>query len=246
GPFPGERVGRAEGAREGPQRTSVQAHARLYGAVGLVELHGGGRHPHQRKAAPTGRRRHHRAALHARGLRKQPAAGDEFLAAGDRAGRLRAVRLETEHVVSPQAARGRHLPGPATHSWQSLARRRARAGRLARRPCRPHSEPTGQSRPLRRCPIWSLFRQLQGDAESMKQILLLSTVCLFISFWQLFASDPGTGDWPMWGGTPDRNMISLMKGIPTSWDIKTRKNVKWLAQLGSQSYGNPVGSGGQG
>src|SRR5258705_6968058 len=25
------------------------------------------------------------------------------------------------------------------------------------------------------------------------------------------ASDPGGGDWPMWGGTPDRNMISNMK-----------------------------------
>src|SRR5712692_1197714 len=79
----------------------------------------------------------------------------------------------------------------------------------------------------------------------MKRIILLSTVCLFISFWLLFASDPGTSDWPMWGGTPDRNMVSLMKGIPTAWDIKTKQNVKWMAQLGSQSYGNPVESGGQ-
>ena len=58
------------------------------------------------------------------------------------------------------------------------------------------------------------------------------------------ASDPGTGDWPMWGGTPDRNMVSNMKGLPTSWDVKTKKNVKWVAQLGSQSYGNVVVSGG--
>ncbi len=54
------------------------------------------------------------------------------------------------------------------------------------------------------------------------------------------ASDPGTGDWPMWGGTPDRNMVSPMKGLPTSWDIASKKNVKWVATLGSQSYGNPV------
>src|SRR6266550_7975639 len=59
------------------------------------------------------------------------------------------------------------------------------------------------------------------------------------------ASDPGSGDWPMWGGTPDRNMVSNMKGLPTSWDVKTKKNVKWVAQLGSQSYGNPVVAGGQ-
>src|SRR5580693_2355550 len=57
-------------------------------------------------------------------------------------------------------------------------------------------------------------------------------------------SDPDTGDWPMWGGTPDRNMVSHMKGLPTEWDIKTKKNVKWVAELGSQSYGNPVVAGG--
>jgi outer membrane protein assembly factor BamB len=58
------------------------------------------------------------------------------------------------------------------------------------------------------------------------------------------ASEPGTGNWPMWGGTPDRNMVSDMKGLPTDWDVKTKKNVKWVAKLGSQSYGNPVVAGG--
>src|SRR6188768_950600 len=57
-------------------------------------------------------------------------------------------------------------------------------------------------------------------------------------------SDPGTGDWPMWGGTPDRNMVSNMKGLPIEWDVKTKKNVKWVADLGSQSYGNAVVAGG--
>jgi outer membrane protein assembly factor BamB len=58
------------------------------------------------------------------------------------------------------------------------------------------------------------------------------------------ASETGTGDWPMWGGTPDRNMVSAMKGLPGEWDVKTGKNIKWVAKLGSQSYGNPVVSGG--
>jgi outer membrane protein assembly factor BamB len=58
------------------------------------------------------------------------------------------------------------------------------------------------------------------------------------------ASDPSSGDWPMWGGTPDRNMVSSMKGLPTEWDVKTKKNIKWSAALGSQSYGNPVVGGG--
>ena len=79
----------------------------------------------------------------------------------------------------------------------------------------------------------------------MKRTILLSAVCLFASLWLSFASDPGTGDWPMWGGTPERNMVLPMKGIPTSWDIKANKNVKWVAQLGSQSYGNPVVASGQ-
>src|SRR6266481_1057293 len=61
----------------------------------------------------------------------------------------------------------------------------------------------------------------------------------------VWASEPNAGgDWPMWGGTPDRNMVSSMKGIPTTWDVKTKKNVKWVVELGSQSYGNPVVAGG--
>jgi len=82
----------------------------------------------------------------------------------------------------------------------------------------------------------------------MKKILLaLAIVAVAAGAFRLKAeatSDPGTGDWPMWGGTPDRNMVSNMKGLPTEWDIKTKKNVKWVAELGSQSYGNPVVAGG--
>ena len=50
----------------------------------------------------------------------------------------------------------------------------------------------------------------------------------------------GVKDWPMWGGSPDRNMVSDAKGLPTTWDVKTGANIKWVAALGSQSYGNPV------
>src|SRR5947207_11239993 len=79
----------------------------------------------------------------------------------------------------------------------------------------------------------------------MKRSILISCSCLFGSILLLWASDPGIGDWPMWGGTPDRNMVSKMKGLPTSWDVKSGKNVKWIGELGSQSYGNPVVAGGQ-
>ena len=59
----------------------------------------------------------------------------------------------------------------------------------------------------------------------------------------LLASDPKK-DWPMWGGTNDRNMLSAMKGAPTTWDIAKKTNVKWMSALGSQTYGNPVVSDG--
>ena len=77
-------------------------------------------------------------------------------------------------------------------------------------------------------------------------IIASALVVAIVSFTQFVsASDPGNGDWPMWGGTADRNMVSSLKGMPVSWDVKTKKNVKWIATLGSQSYGNPVIAGGQ-
>jgi outer membrane protein assembly factor BamB len=75
-------------------------------------------------------------------------------------------------------------------------------------------------------------------------VILFLVVVIAVGPSRFVASEPGTGDWPMWGGTPDRNMVSSMKGLPTEWDVKTKKNVKWSAQLGSQSYGNPIVAGG--
>src|SRR5436309_14584211 len=84
------------------------------------------------------------------------------------------------------------------------------------------------------CALW-----LKPRALLVAIIVVLGTTPARLS-----GSDPGSGDWPMWGGTPDRNMVSNMKGLPADWDIKTKKNVKWVAGLGSQSYGNPVVAGG--
>ena len=67
----------------------------------------------------------------------------------------------------------------------------------------------------------------------MRRIILSAVVVLA-------ASSAVSADWPMWGGTPSRNMVSTMTGLPTTWDVKTGKNVKWVAELGSQSYGNPT------
>jgi outer membrane protein assembly factor BamB len=67
----------------------------------------------------------------------------------------------------------------------------------------------------------------------MRRIILSSALILL-------ATSAISADWPMWGGTPSRNMVSDMKGLPTTWDVKTGKNVKWVAELGSQAYGNPT------
>jgi outer membrane protein assembly factor BamB len=50
-------------------------------------------------------------------------------------------------------------------------------------------------------------------------------------------------DWPMFGGTPERNMVNLAaRGIPDDWSVEEGKlkNVKWTAELGTKSYGGPV------
>jgi outer membrane protein assembly factor BamB len=47
-------------------------------------------------------------------------------------------------------------------------------------------------------------------------------------------------DWPMWGGTPQRNMTSAIKDLPGSWDAKNGTNIKWKVPLASASNGNPV------
>jgi outer membrane protein assembly factor BamB len=78
----------------------------------------------------------------------------------------------------------------------------------------------------------------------MKKHLLVVLTIFAAGTFSAAVSDPGSTDWPMWGGTADRNLVSNMKGLPIAWDVKTKKNVKWVAELGSQAYGNPVVAGG--
>jgi outer membrane protein assembly factor BamB len=88
-------------------------------------------------------------------------------------------------------------------------------------------------------------RSQKSNIRSAKsKAAALAAVFCLLSSAVVSASDPGTGDWPMWGGTPDRNMTSNMKGLPTTWDVASKKNVRWVANLGSQAYGNPTVSGG--
>ncbi len=58
-----------------------------------------------------------------------------------------------------------------------------------------------------------------------------------------------TGDWPMYGGTPARNMVNtLAKDIPTEWGTKAgEKNIKWVQEIGKDGgrYLPPAIAGGQ-
>ena len=49
----------------------------------------------------------------------------------------------------------------------------------------------------------------------------------------------------MFGNTFDRNMVSPETGLPADWDVKTGRNVKWWADVGSQAYAGPVVFGGK-
>jgi outer membrane protein assembly factor BamB len=52
--------------------------------------------------------------------------------------------------------------------------------------------------------------------------------------------------WIMFGGTLSRNMVSTeAANLPEKWDADKKENVKWITELGSQSYGNPTLAGGK-
>jgi outer membrane protein assembly factor BamB len=86
--------------------------------------------------------------------------------------------------------------------------------------------------------------------SSLRSLLPLSGALLCGAVVTVTAS---AQDWPQWGGNDaGRNMYSPAKGLPSAIqpgkfkpnseeiDLTTTKNVKWIAKLGSQSYGNPV------
>jgi len=48
------------------------------------------------------------------------------------------------------------------------------------------------------------------------------------------------GDQPQWGQRHSRNMVSAERGLPVDCDPKTRRNVRWVAELGTSTYSTPV------
>jgi outer membrane protein assembly factor BamB len=54
-----------------------------------------------------------------------------------------------------------------------------------------------------------------------------------------------TDRWPMFGGSPDRNMVSPVKNVTIDFSLEGGDRLLWTAQLGSQTYGNPIVAGGK-
>ena len=64
-------------------------------------------------------------------------------------------------------------------------------------------------------------------------------------------------DSPQWGGSATRNHVAEATNIPTDWDVgqfdentdrwleSSARNIRWVARLGSQTYGTPVVAGGK-
>lgn len=59
------------------------------------------------------------------------------------------------------------------------------------------------------------------------------------------ATRPTVDAWPLWGGSPARNPVSPAIDIPAEWDLQKKENIRWVAPLGTQSYGGPVVAGGK-
>lgn len=82
---------------------------------------------------------------------------------------------------------------------------------------------------------------------AMNYLLLLAIV----------ASAVSAADWPMFGRTPDRNMVAEETGLPDTFtpgrraedgrtiDLAGSANVAWAVRLGSQAFGLPTVSGGR-
>ncbi|MFN7560502.1 MAG: PQQ-binding-like beta-propeller repeat protein, partial [Prosthecobacter sp.] len=52
-------------------------------------------------------------------------------------------------------------------------------------------------------------------------------------------------DQPQWGRAWTRNLVSDEKNLPDSFDPETKKNVKWVVDLGTQSHSTPMVAGGR-
>ena len=77
--------------------------------------------------------------------------------------------------------------------------------------------------------------------KKLKTPLLLASAVALLLAGQFLPISASENDPPaMFGGTPERNMISDETGLPSNWDVETGKNILWRTKLGSQTYAGPL------
>ncbi|MHB8519798.1 MAG: outer membrane protein assembly factor BamB family protein [Limisphaerales bacterium] len=70
-------------------------------------------------------------------------------------------------------------------------------------------------------------------------MLLLSLGC------GIWTGSARAADQPQWGQAWSRNMVSAEKNLPESFDLKTGRNIKWIAEIGTESHSTPIIAGGR-
>ena len=87
-------------------------------------------------------------------------------------------------------------------------------------------------------------------------LLLLLSIGVPVVGAEKSGSDRSPADWPEWGGSSLRNNVSDAQDLSHEWDPgrfdfrtgrwkgESAQHIKWVARLGSESYGSPVISGG--
>ena len=80
--------------------------------------------------------------------------------------------------------------------------------------------------------------------------VVLRTTVVALTWW--IVSPAAAQEWPQWGRNDTRNMVSLATHLPSSFmpgtkrsdgsgiDLKTAKNIRWIATLGSETYSTPA------
>ncbi len=83
-------------------------------------------------------------------------------------------------------------------------------------------------------------RQSKNGADVKGRLLPSALLCLSVA-----AGCAQAGDQPQWGERFSRNMVSPEIGLPESFDLATGTNVKWVVEVGTETYSTPVVAGGR-
>jgi len=76
--------------------------------------------------------------------------------------------------------------------------------------------------------------------KKLSELLIPTFIFSLIAISSVYADDQ-----PQWGQRYSRNMVSGETNLPESFDPSTGKNIKWIANLGTETYSTPVVSGGR-